>query len=419
MTASSTPCLVHCFDNGLVLLAEPLPWLSSVGFDIAITAGAAFDPEDRQGLASLTTDIVLRGAGPRDARAFLEDLENLGVVWSESVGHRFIHLSAAMRPKHLRDALAIFSDVLRKPRLPQEDLESARQGLIQTIQAEEDDPEHQLNKALRYRFLPYPWSRSPHGVIDHVAAISWQEVAEFVERHFQPSGVVIGVAGRFNWDELVTWVGELLGDWKGSPPPAPETRWPTERQAHVPFDSQQTHIGVAYRSIPYEDDHYFLARAAAGMLGSGSSSRLFMELRERRGLCYAVGANYVVIRGFGGVICYVGTTSERAEESLEVLLEQLQNLGEGVTKDELDRAKAQLKSGIVFLQESSAARAHTLTQDWSLLGRVRSMQEIKEAVDSLSTEEVNQFLRDNPPRDFTVVTVGPRPVVVPSELLQP
>ncbi len=119
MTASSTSCLVHCFDNGLVLLAEPLPWLSSVGFDIAIPAGAAFDPEDRQGLASLTTDMVLRGAGPRDARAFLGDLENLGVVWSESVGHRFIHLSAAMLPKHLRDALAIFSDVLRKPRLPQ------------------------------------------------------------------------------------------------------------------------------------------------------------------------------------------------------------------------------------------------------------------------------------------------------------
>ncbi len=399
-------------------MAEPLPWLSSVSFDIAIPAGALFDPEDRQGLASLTTDMVLRGAGPRDARAFLEDLENLGVVWSESVGHRYIHFSAAMRPDYLREALAIFSDVLRKPRLPQEDLESARQGLIQTIQAEEDDPEHQLNKALRYRFLPYPWSRSPHGMIDHVVAISWHEVAEFFERHFQPSGIVIGVAGRFNWDELVSSIGELLGDWKGCPPPPPEARWPTERQAHVPFDSQQTHIGVAYRSVPYEDDRYFLARAAAGMLGSGTSSRLFMELRERRGLCYAVGASYVAIRGFGGVICYVGTTSERAEESLQVLLEELQNLGEGVHNDELNRAKAQLKSGIVFLQESSAARAHALTQDWALLGRVRSMQEIKKAVDSLTTEEINSFLRENRPRDFTVVTVGPRPVEVPSELLQ-
>lgn len=407
----------HRFENELTLLGEHLPWLNSVSFDIAIPAGSAYDPEGRYGLAALTTEMLLRGAGPRNARQFLEDLENLGVIWSESVGHRFIHLNAAMRANQLLPALSIFRDVLLSPHLPKGELESARQGLIQEILASEDDPEQKLEKELRYRFLPHPWNRPTHGKVEDVAGITWDEVAGFVERQFRPAEAVIAIAGQFDWHHVVSAVGELLAGWEGSGPPLPESRWSNERRVHVPFDSQQTHIGVAYPCVPYEDSRYFIARATVGMLGGGTSARLFMELREKRGLCYTVTADYLIIKGFGGVFCYAGTTAERAHETLALLFRELHELPRGICESELARVKAQLKSGLVFHQESSAARARAMITDWSLLGRIRPVHEIKEAADALTTEGINRFLQENPPRHFTVVTLGPEPVEVPCEIL--
>lgn len=403
----------HQFDNGLVLLGESMPWLDSVGLALAIPAGSAFDPEDRAGLASLTTEMILRGAGSRDSRQFLEDLENLGIIWSESVSRKHITLTAAMRANRLGDALSIFADVVLRPRLPQEELEPARLGLIQDIRADRDVPEIKLRRELRRRTFPYPWNRPTQGQEETVSVIEWQDVRDFVDQRFRPGGAVIGVAGRFDWDETKTLVGNLFKDWTGVAPSPVPWRWEREQIKHVAYDSQQTHIGIAYRSVPYDDPRYFLARASLGALSGGTSARLFTEVREKRGLCYAVHATYQVIGNMGAVFCYSGTTAERAQETLEVLLAEITRLKDGIQDEELQRVKVQLKSSLVFQQESSVSRARSLISDWLLLGRVRSVIELKQAVDALVTEDVNRFLAENPPNDFTIVTLGPHPLEVP------
>ena len=246
-----------------------------------------------------------------------------------------------------------------------------------------------------------------------MSAIDWQDVRDFVDQHFRPDGTVIGIAGRFDWDETKALVEKMFKDWTGVAPSPVSWRWEREQLKHVIYDSKQTHIGIAYPSVPYHDPRYFLARASLGALCGGTSARLFTEVREKRGLCYTVQATYHVIRDMGVVFCYSGTTAERAQETLEVLLAEITRLKDGIQDEELQRVKVQLKSSLVFQQESSVSRARSLISDWLLLDRVRSVIELKHAVDALITEDVNRFLAKNPPNDFTIVTLGPHALEVP------
>jgi predicted Zn-dependent peptidase len=182
---------------------------------------------------------------------------------------------------------------------------------------------------------------------------------------------------------------------------------------HLPQDSSQTHIGIGYASVPYAHPDYYEARAAVGVLSDGMSSRLFTEVRENRGLCYAVQASCHSLRDRGSVLCYAGTTTERAQETLEVVLAELIRLGAGVAQDELDRLKAKLKSSLIMQQESSPSRSSSIAADWYHLGRVQTVDEVRAIIDGLSCRQINTYLASHPPRDFRLVTLGEKPLEIP------
>ncbi len=201
-------------------------------------------------------------------------------------------------------------------------------------------------------------------------------------------------------------VEELFGDWTPHAPPA-WVETPAERgQEHLPHTSAQTHIGIAYDSVPYSHPDYFRARAAVGALSDGMSSRFFTEVRENRGLSYAVWATNTSTQKYGAVLCYAGTGADRAQQTLDVMLGELVRLREGIYADELQRIQIRIKSGLVMQQESSPARAASNAGDWYYLGRVQTLDEVEQIIDALTVEDVNNYLTANPPRNFTVVTLG-------------
>ena len=136
------------------------------------------------------------------------------------------------------------------------------------------------------------------------------------------------------------------------------------------------------------------------------SSRLFTEVREKRGLCYTVYAMCHTIKDHGCVLAYAGTTTERAQETLDVMLYEIKRLGEGVFDDELARLKARIKTGLIMQQESSSSRSISMASDWHLLGRVRTLNELSELLDQVNTKAINEYLSANPPERFKVVTLG-------------
>jgi len=403
----------HKLANGMVLLGEPMQSMQSAAFTILVPAGCCYDPPEQSGLAALTCEMMLRGAGARDSRQFITDLENLGVERSESVGVSQASFSGATLSDNLPQALEIFADLLRRPHLPAAQFEAGRAVCLGDLRAVEDEPAHKLMIELRRRRYPDPWGRSSHGNAAGLATIQLDDVCQFHQRRYQPQDTVLAVAGRFAWQHLLEQVERLFGDWQPQKPAAPEANLETPSDTHILFDSNQCHIGIAFPTIPYRHPDYFQSWAAVGVLSSGMSSRLFTEVREKRGLCYTVSASLHTQRTQASVLCYAGTTADRAQQTLDVTFSELQRLAEGVERSELDRLKARIKSALIMQQESTTARSGAIARDWYHLSRVRSLQEFGEIIDALTAESISNFMHDNPPSDFTFLTLGPQALELP------
>ena len=407
------PILSHTLSNGMVLVAEPMPWLRSAAFTLLVPAGCAHDPADRCGLSGFVCEMALRGAGSRDSRRLIQDLDNLGVERGDSVSEAHTRWSGATLAANLPEALTIYADVVRRPHLPVAQIEAARQVMIQECRAIEDEPSDKVMIELRRRHYPDPWGRPPQGEIKALEAVAIEDVHQHFARRYGPRGTILGVAGQFSWDRLKKLVEDLFGDWvareAGKIVESPSPR----KYTHLPFESNQTQIGVAYPSVAYRHPDYYQAWGAVGVLSGGMSARLFTEVRERRGLCYSVYAMHHTLIDRGAVFCYAGTSADRAQETLDVVLRELTRLKQGIEPRELDRLKARIKSSLVMQQESSAGRSGSLVRDWYHLGRARSLDETCALIDGLTSQSINAYLADHAPGDFDVVTLGPRKLKVP------
>ncbi|MCH5374291.1 MAG: insulinase family protein [Planctomycetes bacterium] len=407
------PIHIHRFENGLVLLAEPMQWLESAAFSLLVPAGCNYDPLDQFGLANLTCEMVQRGCGSRDSRQFVNDLELLGADTSASVSNAHTSFGGAMPADRLLGALAIYSDVVRRPHLPEDQLEDARLVCIQEIRSLEDDLPQKVFQQLRQLKYGDPYGRNSSGEILAVQRVTPDDVRRFFDTNYRPDKAILSVAGKIDWPRLRDGVGELFADWQPRDAAMIEETPSTEVNRHIIVESSQTHIGIAYSSVPYSHPDYFQARGAVGVLSDGMSSRLFTEVRENRGLAYAVYATCHSLRDRGSVLCYAGTSTERAQETLDVLLAELTKLAAGVQDDELQRLKAKIKSALVMQQESSSSRSSSIAADWYHLGRVYTLDELGRIVDGLSPDSINHYLAEHPPRDFTIVTLGAKTLEIP------
>jgi predicted Zn-dependent peptidase len=387
--------------------------LESAAFTFLLPCGCSYDPAARSGLASLTCEMMLRGAGDRDSRAWVSALENLGVERGESVGTTQATFGGATLSDNLPAALDLFADLLRRPLLPKDQLESGRNVCLQELRSIDDDPSQKLMIELRRRRYPDPWGRSSHGEEQGLRATTIDDIRRFHQQHYRPNGTILAVAGNFDWQALCDNVEQLFGDWKQREDQSPVAGNGKSLPNHIAFESTQSHVGIAYPSIPYKHPDYFQAWAAVGVLSSGSSSRLFTEVRERRGLCYTVYASLHTQRDRAAVFCYAGTTAERAQETLDVTIGELLRLRDGIEADELNRLKARIKSSLIMQQESSSSRSGAIAREWYHLGRARTLDEIGSLIDALTAESINAFLQKNPPQDLLVVTLGPQPLEVP------
>jgi predicted Zn-dependent peptidase len=182
---------------------------------------------------------------------------------------------------------------------------------------------------------------------------------------------------------------------------------------HLEKDTTQTQIVIGYPSVPFGDPEYYAALGAVQVLSGGMGARLFTEVREKRGLCYAVSANYQTFKQVAGVLCYAGTTTERAQETLDVTVGELRRMIDGVTEEEVQRVRAGLKSSVIMQEESTSSRAGALASDWYYLGRIRSTEEIHDAIEALSPMSILDHVKKYPPRDFTIVTLGKSALQLP------
>ncbi len=393
--------------NGLFLVAEPMEGVQSLAMTILVPAGAVHEPASQLGVAAVLEEMLPRGAGVLDARDHSDALDFLGVMRGSSVEATRLRLHATMIGSKLPEVLPLLADMIMHPHLPASALEPARDLALQAIESLEDEPQQKVFYTLRDQHHASPYGRSPMGDPQMISKLTLDQVKAFHHQAFVPDGTVIGVAGQFDWHELATLVHHLFAGWKGKQvDPLPKSQ-PRRGYTHIEAATQQVHIGLAYDAIPESHEHSALQRAAVAVLSGGMSGRLFTEVREKRGLCYAVSASYNGMNHRSSILSYAGTTPQRAQETLDVLVGELRNLNGNISAEEFARAIVGMKSGLVMQGESTGARAAAIASDQAQLGRPRSLDELTTRVDALTLDALNAYTRDHLPGKMTLVTIGP------------
>jgi predicted Zn-dependent peptidase len=414
----STGVQTHTLSNGLTVVGEALPDKRAAAWTFLVPSGSATEPAGFDGLTGTLEELSYRGAGERDSRALSDALDDLGIDRGGGTDVEYTTFGGATLGDYLNDALALYADIILRPRLlqpdfPLDDFEAQRALALQAIDSLEDNPAKKMFVQLRRTYFPDAYGRPSMGTREGLQALTLDVLRDDHARRIKPQGAILALAGGVDFARVVARVEELFGEWEGAAPqPAPPQPVNAPVVQHIEQETSQQHIGVAYAGVASEDPHFYNYRIAMSVLSGGMGARLFTEVREKRGLVYSVSASAASLRGCGFTLAYAGTTPERSQETLDVLLGELRRVADGITEEEVERAKIGMLSNLVMQEESSRARTGAIARDQFILGRVRTLDEVSEAINRVSTSTLLEFFQAHPPRDFTVVTLGPKALTV-------
>ncbi len=403
---------VELLPNGLTLAVEERPWTPGVALQLLLPVGAVNDPEGMEGAASLLEGWLWKGAGSRDARALADAFDDLGVRRGSSSALEHTTFAAQFLADKLAAVLELYADVLMRPHLPSEALEPVRQIALQELAALEDQPPKKMFAALRRAVFASPHGRNPSGNEAHLKAISAEALRADFARRYASQGAILALVGGITFEEAKQAVLSALGEWRGAGAGYPPIELAPVRALHLEQETAQVQIGLIYPDVSFDHPEFYSARLAAQVLSGGSSSRLFTEVREKRGLVYSVYAAPNGIKGYSYLTAYAGTTPERADETLRVMQAEIARLVEGVSEEELERTKVGLRAALVMQDESSRSRAASIARDLYLIGRVRTLDEIEAQIAAVDLTRINRYLAANPYQNPWIATLGPRKLAV-------
>lgn len=399
-------------DCGAMLLVERMPSVASVALNWLLPAGCATDPEPDDGIASMLSEIVFRGAGGLTSREHSDALDRQGVSRDSHVHSYHLRLTAILLGERLSGALPLLTAMITAPAFPEDAVEAVRSLCLQSLDSLQDDPQHLVMLRLRENHLPAPFNRHGYGRRDALERCTVEDLRSAWAQRCRPGGAILAVAGAVDPGKLTQQVNRLLATWSGTAEEPVEEGLPPRGTVHVAQETNQVHLGVAWDAPPETAPEAILERLANTVLSGGSSARLFSEVRQKRSLCYSVGASYEAGRDRGLVTLYAGTTPARAQETLDVCLQEIERLRQGATKEEFDRAVVGIRSAIVMNGEATTARASALGLDLFRLGRTRTLEERLAEYDSVTLEQLNEYLAGREIGELTVATIGPEKLVL-------
>lgn len=394
---------------GALLLVEPMAGVKSCALNWTLPAGAAAEPQGKLGLAGIVAEMVQRGAGGLNSRQHADALDAAGVSRSLDTGVRTSRLGATFVGQDLDKALPLLADMIVRPAMDRDAFDPAQSLAIQELDALTDDPQEWAGVEAMARHLPAPLNRSTYGTREGLEACTHAAAKDFLKAGFVPGGSLIALAGDVDPALAEDVLNSALTGWSGEAGEPMATGQPQRGRAHVDDDGAQVQVMVIREAPRDGTPEAACERLATAVLSGGMSGRLFTEVREKRGLCYAVHAGYTSERETGWLTAYVGTTPERAAESLEVLQAELDRLAtpDGApTAEEFERARVGLKSRIVFGGESTGARAGAMASDYRKLARCRTLEERVAEIDAVTLDGLCGYLAKFERGEATVLTLG-------------
>ncbi|GAC1323878.1 MAG: pitrilysin family protein [Chloroflexota bacterium] len=399
-------------ESGVQVVGQPMAGVESAAIGILVGTGARDERPEHFGVSHFTEQMLFRGTEHFSARDLSERFDSLGISYDSSAGLEMTLVSAVMVGDKVEKALDLLADVVRYPSFPNDDVENVRTLLLQELYQREDQPAQKVMDVLRQRFFAgSPMSHDVLGSEATVQVLTREDLQRYWSDRYTANNMVVSVAGSFDWPAVVDQLQRLTASWPtGVGRLSLDVPIPKPSITVLKRDATQENIGFAFPGVPVAHPRYYEAAVLSLALGGSSNSRLFREVRDNRGLAYAVQSRYDGMEKTGLVRIYVGTSTERAHESIEVVLDELRKLeAEGITEEELSLAQTRLKSQLIMRSESTSSRMVANLRNWWFEARLRTLEEIKAEVDQVTTESVADLLSSLHINDnVAAVALGPR-----------
>jgi predicted Zn-dependent peptidase len=397
--------------GGLRVFSEPLEEATSVSLGLWIRAGSRDEMDEVAGISHLMEHMLFKGTPDMDALGIAQAFEGIGAQENAATGEEYTLLYARFLPEHLGRALNIMSDMILRPTLA--DLEREREVIVEEIKMYEDRPDQLADEYLSSLiFHEDPLGRPIIGSAETVRGVDHATLEDFHSHTYTTPNVFVVVAGKLDPDDVERMVEERLSGLPGGEPFVREAK-PTPPESRFFFkfkETEQYHVSLGSLGIPAKSEDRYAMAALNNVLGGGMSSRLFQEVREKRGLAYAVYSYHQGYSDAGAIKTYVGSTTGNVEEAVEVIVEQLGRImEEEVEEDELERTKQQLKSSTLLALESTSARMNRVGRSVITGAELLTPEEISARIEAVTPQDIARLAKQHlRPDQMYLSAVGPK-----------
>lgn len=383
---------LHTLKNGLRVVTEAMPGLASAAIGIWVQAGGRHETEAENGIAHFLEHMAFKGTKRRSALQIAEEIEDVGGYMNAYTSREMTAYYARVLGEDVPRALDVIADIVINPVFDPAEIEIERGVILQEIGQALDTPDDVIFDWLQETAYPgQPLGRTILGPTERVSAFTGGDLRAFTGRNYGPERMILAAAGAVDHDAIVRMAEEIFGHLK----PLRQTAF-VRGQFHAGERREvkrleQAHIALAIEGPGYRDDLIHTAQVFATGFGGGMSSRLFQEIRERRGLCYTIYAQTGAHEDTGMMTIYAGTSAEQIGQLAELTMDELRRAADDMTETEVTRARAQIKASLVMGLESPTARVERLARMVSIWDRVPPIAETVEKIDAVDLGAIRDF----------------------------
>ncbi len=400
-------------DNGLRLITAPMPYSRSVAVSIYVGAGARYETKADAGISHFVEHMCFKGTEKRPtAQIISEAVDGVGGVLNAATDREYTVYYAKVARAHLGVALDVLTDLVQSPLFDAVEMEKERKVVIEEIASVVDSPGQQVDMMLDELLWPeQPLGWDVGGTEESVAGISRQMMVDYVQRQYVPNNMVVAVAGNVDEQEIIDFLTPNLGSLT---PGSFQSWYPAlNREDGKHFDmlnkrTEQTHIAIGLHGLPLKHPDRYPLDLISVLFGESMSSRLFMELRERLGLCYDVNSYVTHFLDAGSLGLYAAVDPVNAARTVDALVRELYRLLEGISEEELDRARELAKGRLLLRMEDTRAVSGWLGGQEVLTSSILSPEDVVARLDAVTTDDLVRVMRGLVENDkLNLAIVGP------------
>lgn len=395
--------------NGVTVVSEHMAHLESAALGVWVRAGARNEKRSQHGIAHLLEHMAFKGTTSRSAARIAEEIENVGGEVNASTSVESTGYYARVLRDDVPLAIDILHDILANSTFDVQELEREQHVVLQEIGAANDTPDDLVFDLFQdTAYAGQPIGRPILGTPETVCAMRPADLRDYLDNHYRGPNIVLAAAGSVDHEDIARQAEDGFGRFADRQGPDTQAAFYCGGEELQLRDIQEAQILLGFEGRAYHVRDFYASQLLAMILGGGMSSRLFQEIRERRGLCYSVYAFHWGFSDSGLFGIHAATGREDLEEIMPVILSELKKVGQSINEAELDRARAQIRSSLLMAMENPAARAGQIARQMQLFGRPIPNEELMARLEAISRERLEDlarrlFTQCNP----TLAAVGP------------